>query len=61
MRRFVAKAEKGKGWKIWDNLLKRHKYSSAFSECPYDLIDALNKKVGGDKRAKLFNQTPKKV
>jgi hypothetical protein len=58
MRRFVAKAEKGKGWRVWDNLLKRTKYQ-AFSECPHALLSALNDKVGGDKLTKLFNQTPK--
>lgn len=58
MSRFVARAEKGKGWRVWDNLLKRPKYP-AFSECPYALIKALNSKRRGDELTKLFNETPK--
>jgi hypothetical protein len=44
-RRYVAKAEAGVGWRIWDRR-GRHGWGNFFTEYPDDLLAELN----GDKR-----------
>jgi len=58
-RRFVAKAEAGKGWRIWDNTQKKW-WGEIYQSFPEKLLQELN----GDKRpeqlTQLIRQTPRK-
>ena len=40
-RRFVARAEAGRGWRIWDTLQKRW-WGKPYPYQPIELIDELN-------------------
>ena len=57
--RFVAKAEAGRGWRIWDNKQKKW-WGERYQQHPIALLAELN----GDKRperlTELIRQTPRK-
>lgn len=40
-RRFVAKAEAGRGWRIWDNLPNKW-WGERYQNCPDSLLAELN-------------------
>jgi hypothetical protein len=55
LKRYVARAEAGKGWRIWNRKTKRP-WGNYFKEYPEDLLDELN----GDKNTKKIVELSKK-
>jgi len=55
MKKYVAKAEKGKGWRIWNRKTKRW-WGNYFSQYPEDLLDELN----GEKRPEVVTKLQSK-
>ena len=58
-RRFVAKAEKEKGWRIWDNLEKKW-WGERYVNFPEQLLAELNGHKRPDELKELIRQTPRK-
>jgi len=58
-RRFVAKAEAGKGWRIWNNKLKRW-WGEHYQEFPEQLLAELNGSKRPDQLTELIKRTPRK-
>lgn len=57
-RRFVGKAESGKGWRIWDNLIKRW-WGETYSAFPERLLEELNGPKRPEVLTELLRQTPR--
>ncbi len=55
-RRFVAKAEARKGWRIWDNKQKKW-WGERYQNFPEDLLKELN----GEKRSEQVNALLRKT
>jgi hypothetical protein len=55
-RRFVAKAEAGEGWRIWDNRIRRW-WGQRYLNYPEALLTELN----GDKRPEHLTDLAKKT
>ena len=58
-RRFVAKAEAGKGWRIWDNLVRRW-WGEPYQNFPEQLLTELNGQKRPDQLTDLIKRTPRK-
>jgi hypothetical protein len=58
-RRFVAKAEAGKGWRIWDNLIKRW-WGEHYQDFPERLLEELNGPKRPEQLTEMIRQTPRK-
>jgi hypothetical protein len=58
-RRFVAKAEPGKGWRIWDKLEKKW-WGERYQSFPEQLLGELNGDKRPDHLTELLKQTIRK-
>ena len=58
-RRFVAKAEREKGWRIWDNLEKKW-WGERYLSFPEHLLAELNGRKRPEELKELIRQTPRK-
>jgi hypothetical protein len=54
-RRFVARAEAGHGWRVWDNFFRRW-WGPCLSSQPDELVAELN----GERRLERLNQLVQK-
>jgi hypothetical protein len=54
-RRFVAKAEAGRGWRIWDNTQKKW-WGQHYRRCPEELLLELNAKKRPEVIVKLVRE-----
>jgi hypothetical protein len=59
-RRFVAKAEAGSGWRIWDNKQKKW-WGECYLQHPENLLAELNGDKRPDELTELIKRTEKKV
>jgi hypothetical protein len=57
--RFVAKAEAGKGWRIWDNQQRRW-WGQVYQNHPVQLIAELNGQKRPERLTELAKQTERK-
>ena len=57
--RFVAKAEAGKGWHIWDNMQKKW-WGERYQNYPESLLAELNGEKRPQRLIELIKQTPRK-
>ena len=58
-RRFIAKAESEKGWRIWDNLQKKW-WGERYVNFPEELLTELNGHKRPDELKELIRQAPRK-
>lgn len=58
MRRYVAKAEEGKGWRIWESKMGRW-WGNYFRAYPEDLLEELNNKRRSEKIVELTRKYSK--
>ena len=58
-RRFVAKAEAGKGWRIWDRTQKKW-WGEPYQQYPGPLLTELNGPKRPEQLTQLIRQTPRK-
>jgi hypothetical protein len=58
-KRFVAKAESGKGWRIWDNKQKKW-WGEHYQNFPEQLLAELNGDKAPDRITSLLKQTVRK-
>ncbi|MGV3720724.1 MAG: hypothetical protein ACO1SX_07415 [Actinomycetota bacterium] len=58
-RRFVAKAEAGQGWRIWDRTQKKW-WGQPCIQYPEQLLEELNGGKRPDELIRLVRQTPRK-
>ena len=56
--RFVARAEAGKGWRIWDNQQKKW-WGERYQSFPEHLLAELNGSKRPEQLAELIRQTPR--
>jgi len=56
MVRYVAKAIKGKGWRVWNRKMKRW-WGNYFKEYPEELLDELNGKKDPKKIVELSKKS----
>jgi hypothetical protein len=57
--RYVGRAEAGKGWRIWDNKLKRF-WGERYEDYPAPLLAELNGEKRPERLTELVKQTPRK-
>ena len=57
--RFVARAEAGQGWRIWDNKARKW-WGQAFQDYPERLLGELNGPKRAEMLSELTKQTPRK-
>ena len=57
--RFVAQAEAGKGWRIWDKLEKKW-WGERYQSFPERLLEELNGDKRPDELTELIRQTSRK-
>jgi hypothetical protein len=58
-RRFVAKAESGKGWRVWDNTQKKW-WGEVYQQIPEKLLLELNGNKSPEQLTELLSRTPRK-
>ncbi|MBC7931783.1 MAG: hypothetical protein H7Z38_14585 [Rubrivivax sp.] len=58
-KRFVAKAEAGKGWRIWNNKQKRW-WGEHYESFPEHLLAELNGEKKPEQLTELIKKTPRK-
>jgi hypothetical protein len=58
-RRFVAKAESGKGWRIWDNKMQKW-WGERYEDFPEKLLVELNGDKTPDRIKQLIRHTKRK-
>ena len=57
--RFVGRAEAGKGWRIWDNKMRKF-WGERYENYPALLLAELNGAKRPDRLKELVRQTPRK-
>ncbi len=57
--RFAAKAEAGKGWRVWDNQQKKW-WGEHYQSFPEQLLAELNAGKRSEQITTLIKQTPRK-